>query len=197
MTKLTLISNENFTISANDVKTTSLNVAVAFGKRHDNLLKKLESIDCSDKFNALNFKVVEYIDAKGEKRPMWEMTKDGFMFLVMGFTGKKAAGVKESYITAFNRMSARIRQAERRRLLSLHTGRGQDKIIRENREKQKQSENLKHLIDFQQAEIDWNTSKLKFQKELVDGASYEPHQLSPDMKRKCHELLKMAQMTVH
>ena len=36
------------------------------------------------------------------------MTKDGFMFLVMGFTGKKAAQIKEAYINAFNQMSTKL-----------------------------------------------------------------------------------------
>ena len=36
------------------------------------------------------------------------MTKDGFIFLVMGFTGQKAAGIKEAYINAFNHMAAQL-----------------------------------------------------------------------------------------
>lgn len=32
------------------------------------------------------------------------MTKDGFIFLVMGYTGEKAAQLKEAYINAFNWM---------------------------------------------------------------------------------------------
>lgn len=36
------------------------------------------------------------------------MTKDGFVFLVMGFTGKKAARFKEAYIEEFNRMEAEL-----------------------------------------------------------------------------------------
>ncbi len=39
---------------------------------------------------------------------MYEMTKDGFMFLVMGFTGKAAAQIKEAYINAFNLMHAKL-----------------------------------------------------------------------------------------
>ena len=35
---------------------------------------------------------------------MYEMTRDGWIFLVMGFTGVKAAKVKEQYIAAFNAM---------------------------------------------------------------------------------------------
>ncbi|RIJ16230.1 hypothetical protein D1227_12650 [Henriciella mobilis] len=37
------------------------------------------------------------------------MTRDGFTFLVMGFTGAKAAEWKEKYIAAFNEMEARLR----------------------------------------------------------------------------------------
>ena len=32
------------------------------------------------------------------------MTRDGFMFLVMGYRGKKAAAIKEAYIKRFNQM---------------------------------------------------------------------------------------------
>jgi len=48
---------------------------------------------------------VDYVDGKGEKRSMWEITKDNFMFLVMGFTGKRAAQIKEAYINEFNHMT--------------------------------------------------------------------------------------------
>jgi hypothetical protein len=37
------------------------------------------------------------------------MTKDGFMFLVMGYRGKKAATYKEAYIERFNQMEAFIK----------------------------------------------------------------------------------------
>ncbi|EHJ6152838.1 Rha family transcriptional regulator, partial [Salmonella enterica] len=79
-----------------------------FSKRHDNVIQKIKTLECSQNFNALNFKDVTYTDAKGEKRPMYEMTKDGFVFLVMGFTGKKAAAFKEAYIAEFNRMEAEL-----------------------------------------------------------------------------------------
>jgi hypothetical protein len=35
---------------------------------------------------------------------MYLITKDGFVFLVMGYRGKKAAELKEKYIEAFNKM---------------------------------------------------------------------------------------------
>ncbi|EHE8217038.1 Rha family transcriptional regulator, partial [Salmonella enterica] len=49
--------------------TTSVAVAEFFGKRHDNVIQKIKTLECSQNFNALNFKDVTYTDAKGEKRP--------------------------------------------------------------------------------------------------------------------------------
>jgi len=85
-----------------------LKIAETFGKRHDNVIRKLESLDLPKSFNALNFEPVKYIDSKGEKRPMYNVTRDGFTFLVMGFTGKKAANFKIAYIEAFNKMEQYI-----------------------------------------------------------------------------------------
>lgn len=79
-----------------------------FTKRHDDVLKKIRNLDCSQEFSARNFAEAEYIDEQGKPRPMYEMTKDGFVFLVMGFTGKKAAQFKEAYIAEFNRMEAEL-----------------------------------------------------------------------------------------
>lgn len=105
MTTLAQIEDAVF-IQNDQVKTSSLKVAELFGKQHKNVLQKLESLDCSSEFNGLNFQLVEYKDSKGELRPMYEMTKDGFIFLVMGFTGEKAAQIKEAYINTFNQMLA-------------------------------------------------------------------------------------------
>ncbi|WP_420832457.1 Rha family transcriptional regulator [Paenibacillus periandrae] len=49
----------------------------------------MEGIENVENFNRLNFEPIEYIDTKGEKRPMYEITRDGFMMLVMGFTGRE------------------------------------------------------------------------------------------------------------
>lgn len=108
MTLQTSLAAPKVTIHNGQAVTTSLDVADYFGKLHKNVIQKIESIDCSEEFNRLNFQPVDYTDAKGEKRPMYTMTKDGFVFLVMGFTGKKAAAFKEAYIAEFNRMEAEL-----------------------------------------------------------------------------------------
>ena len=92
--------------------TTSLKVAELFEKRHDNVLRKLESLECSAEFHRLNFEEMsQEVDiGNGAKRKtkIWNMTKDGFIFLVMGFTGAKAAATKEAYINAFNWMAEQL-----------------------------------------------------------------------------------------
>lgn len=104
-------------IQDQQVKTTSLKVAESFKKRHDNVVRKIESFferkssalnfEVAN-FNELNFTLVEYLDEQGKPRPMYEMTKDGFIFLVMGFTGEEAAQTKIAYINTFNQMAAML-----------------------------------------------------------------------------------------
>lgn len=94
-----------FVMMAGDkLVTHSLKVARDFAKRHDNVLRDYERLDCSDEFNLLNYEEIEYVDDRGRLQRMIEMTKDGFLFLVMGYRGKKAVGIKEYYIKAFNSM---------------------------------------------------------------------------------------------
>lgn len=118
-TSILATNPENFIFASNDdLRTTSLKVAEAFGKLHKDVLRKIQTLDCSPEFNQRNFAPVEYVDAKGEKRAAYEMTKDGFMFLVMGFTGKAAAQIKEAYINAFNLMHDKLFPKVKPRLLS-------------------------------------------------------------------------------
>ncbi len=105
-----LSCTEVIKLSGHRLVTTSVNVARVFGKRHTNVLRNLKHLGCSREFTELNFEPSEYIDSSGRKLPMWEMTKDGFIFLVMGFTGVKAAEIKEAYISAFNQMANYIQQ---------------------------------------------------------------------------------------
>ncbi|CSP25812.1 bacteriophage protein [Shigella sonnei] len=60
------------------------------------MLRAIANIECSDKFTALNFEASEYTDSIGRKLPMYQITKNGFVFLV--------------YIAEFDRMEAELRQ---------------------------------------------------------------------------------------
>lgn len=95
-------------IIADKVVTSSLAVASYFGKQHKNVIQKIASLECSAEFTELNFQLSEYIDASGRKLPCYQITRDGFAFLAMGFTGKRAAQFKEAYINAFNQMEKQL-----------------------------------------------------------------------------------------
>ncbi len=87
---------------------TALDVAKYFDKQHKNVLQSIKEVDCSEEFGRLNFQPSSYLNQQGKQQPMYHITKDGFIFLTMGFTGQKAAQIKEAYIRAFNRMSANL-----------------------------------------------------------------------------------------
>ncbi|EGI41099.1 putative bacteriophage protein, partial [Escherichia coli TA280] len=98
------------TIANGRAVTSSLAVAEYFRKPHKDVLAKISRLDCSVEFTERNFSPSEYTDSTGRKLPMYQITKNGFVFLVMGFTGKKAAAFKEAYIAEFDRMEAELHQ---------------------------------------------------------------------------------------
>lgn len=84
--------------------TTSLQVAEIFDKRHDNILRSIENLilQLDQKYNDLNFEGVKYLDSKGEERTYYNLTRDAFTLLAMGFTGRKALQFKLAFLKAFN-----------------------------------------------------------------------------------------------
>lgn len=109
-------------IDGDHLWTDSRIVAKFFGKRHDNVLRAYDKLQCSEKFNHLNFEAVESVDAKGQVRRGVRMTKDGFTMLAMGFTGPRAMQFKEDYINAFNAMAEQVAHMEKtltKRMLDL------------------------------------------------------------------------------
>lgn len=117
--ELSLVAVEN-----EHAVTTSLRVAEVFGKQHKNVLRDIQNLDCSDDFRKLNFEpshIIKQLPNNGSKKlPMYYITRDGFMFLVMGFTGKTAAKWKEAYIKAFNEMEAKIRAEQMAKAIEEH-----------------------------------------------------------------------------
>lgn len=100
-------------IVGGNVTTTSLAIAEHFGKQHRDVLKAIRNLECSEEYRLRNFAqtVVERENPSGGapiKSPAYRITRDGFAFLAMGFTGAKAAAWKERYIQAFNAMEAAL-----------------------------------------------------------------------------------------
>ncbi len=100
------------TLSGNHAVTTSIDVAAFFGKLHKNVLRSIDSIlaSCPDSAK-LNFELC-YENSElqnGKPQKYYQLTRDAFVFVTMGFTGEKAAAFKWAYIEAFNRMEAQLR----------------------------------------------------------------------------------------
>lgn len=115
----TQISNASTTcaenlVSVNNGKivTTSLQVAEVFNKLHRHVLRDIRNLECSSNFQESNFGLSFYhsklLNGGYKKQPMYYITRDGFTFLAMGFTGKIAARFKEAYINAFNEMERKL-----------------------------------------------------------------------------------------
>lgn len=95
-------------VTDGQLTTTSRDIADCFGKRHDDVLKRISMLDCTPEFSARNFAAAEYIDSQNKPRVVYRITRDGFSFLCMGFTGAKAAQWKERYISTFNQMAEQL-----------------------------------------------------------------------------------------
>lgn len=114
------VLNPQVSIHEGHAVTTSVAVAKFFGKQHKHILEKIRSLDCSPEFATANFSaIIVNVSAGFDKRDVeaYEITKNGFVFLVMGFTGKKAAAFKEAYIAEFDRMEAELHRNESRDII--------------------------------------------------------------------------------
>lgn len=80
-------------------------VAEVFEKRHDHVLRDIRELieTCSKEFSLPNFEESTY-KIRGKEYPCYNLSKDGFTLLAMGFTGEKAIQFKELYIKKFNEM---------------------------------------------------------------------------------------------
>lgn len=89
----------------------SLDVAETFEKNHRDVMESIRNIETgisTAEFSAL-FNLASYRAINGKSNPMYQMTRDGFTLLVMGYTGEKAMKFKLAYIKQFNAMEKILR----------------------------------------------------------------------------------------
>jgi Rha family phage regulatory protein len=97
------------TLANGQPTTTSRDIAETFGKEHRVVLLRIRQLECSEEFRVHNFVQTPYTDPQNKQQyDEYHITKDGFAFLCMGFTGAKAAAWKERYIQHFNRMAEKL-----------------------------------------------------------------------------------------
>lgn len=152
------------------VFTSSRSVAQKFKKNHFDVLKSLKSLDCSEDFSQSNFALAEYMDNQGKSRPEYAMTRDGFTFLVMGFTGKAAAQFKEEYIKAFNEAEQKLQtkvQPPNRKELAMWVVQLEEENERKSKQIELQGNELKlaapkveYYENVLQAENTWNSTTI-------------------------------------
>lgn len=92
--------------------TTSRDVAAFFGKKHRNVLAAIDAMLAAEpSLSPLTFKqgVYRLPETADQDHRCFEMTRDGFTLLAMGFTGAKALAFKLRYIGAFNAIEAQLK----------------------------------------------------------------------------------------
>jgi Rha family phage regulatory protein len=108
---LTIVDGRNGSvIMTAQPATNSLKVAEFFGRKHKNILQAIDNLECSEAFSRLNFQPRDYVDERGKTQRSVVMTRKGFEFLTLGFSGRKAAQFREAYIERFHQMEAHIQQ---------------------------------------------------------------------------------------
>lgn len=98
------------TVRGDMPKCTSIDIAHNFGKAHKDVLRSIDAArdTCGLEFDQRNFAPIEYTDPKGRTYRAFEMTRDGFSLVSMGFTGATAMRWKVAYIDAFGRMESAL-----------------------------------------------------------------------------------------
>ena len=92
--------------------TTSLKVAETFEKKHQHVLRDIDSLKKDVSNFGHMFEETSIKDSYGREQRAYFMNRDGFTLLAMGYTGKKALQFKLKYIEAFNKMEKTIREQE-------------------------------------------------------------------------------------
>lgn len=104
------------TVVDGSVTTLSTDVATFFEKNHRGVVRSIENILSTvseDRVRNFAQTVVTRANPSGGapiKSKAYRLTRDGFTFLAMGFTGARAQEFKWAYIDAFNKMEAALRQ---------------------------------------------------------------------------------------
>ncbi|MGQ2715598.1 Rha family transcriptional regulator [Campylobacter coli] len=126
----------NLNIKENKVFINSLDLAKVFNKNHKDVLETTKNQPQND-FTESNFILSTYKDKKGELRPCYNLTRDGFSLLVMGFTGEKAYKWKVEFIKAFNEMEKRLKNLEQEKMqkLAFHQSLGYKSQLKQQKEK--------------------------------------------------------------
>jgi len=109
------------TIKKGEVLADSRTVAEKFGKSHDRVLKSIDKLrenieDVIRQKRRTQKDEYVFVEKKrtvrGRSFRYFEMNRNSFSLLAMGFTGKKALGWKMDFVAAFNRMEGMLHNSK-------------------------------------------------------------------------------------
>ena len=169
--------------------TTSLIVAEVFGKEHKNVLRDIDNLSCSDNFNRLNFERITYKDVRNREQTAYDMTKDGFSFLVMGYTGEKAGQFKETFINEFNKREMMLKSDD------YILARSQEILHNRLQLAEKQLELAQETITSQNEQLKLQAPKVKYVDDVLQSVNtYTSTQMSKELglreAEQLHKILK-------
>ena len=163
--------------------TNSLLIAEKFGKNHKDVLRDISNLTCSEDFRGRNFALSSYISQQNKELPMYVMTKDGFAFLVMGYTGEKAGLFKESFLNAFNKMESMLKSDD------YILARSQEILNQRLQLASQKVQMLEDTVQHQEQEIKQLAPRAEYtDKVLQSTATYTLTQIAHDLNmRSVHE----------
>ena len=141
----------------------SKKVADKFGKVHRDVIRAIKELDCSDEFRLRNFAHSSYTSPQSKVLKCFDITEDGFYFLCMGFTGKKAAKWKESFISTFKQMRLGLLNVDAEMTRLSNQGKELKKLGSDwskfghdiNKQKKAHDKSVNELIDKVQIKLDF------------------------------------------
>lgn len=160
--------------TGNDV-TTSLIVAEVFGKEHNKVCRDIENLSCSEQFRVANFGEATFENSKtGQLHKMYEMTKDGFSFLVMGYTGAKAGEFKERFIAEFNKREAMLKSDDYILMRSQQILQGRLELAEKNlRKVTAEKEQLRLTAETQEQQLKEQAPKVDYYDKVIDSTGLQ------------------------
>ncbi|WP_300461290.1 Rha family transcriptional regulator [Desulfobacula sp.] len=91
-------------INGNTLITNSMIVAEKFGKRHDNVIRKIENLISAEKKGRLNFEETSHMDSWNRLQKIYLIDKKSFIVLAMRFSGDEALDWQIKFVEAFEKM---------------------------------------------------------------------------------------------
>lgn len=139
----------------------SREVARDFEKRHNDVVTAIENKIknlTTENIVVQNYFIENTFNHRGNNYKEYLLTKDGFSFIVMGFTGAKADKWKLKYIKAFNEMEKEITKTKK--LSLMEQLKLQYEVLDEHEERLKYLED-NMTVDFRQQRLLQNKAKSK------------------------------------